>query len=184
MGTKSAQNLVNAIEGSKNAGLARLIYGLGIRNVGEVAAATLAERFATLEALIEADAEQIAELEDFGAITAECVVDFFSHEQNRELCHRLSEAGLLTVNTGAPKGELFAGLSFVLTGTLPTMSRDEASEKIKAEGGKVVGSVSKKTDFVVAGEAAGSKLTKAQSLGVRIISEEELMRMIEEQKLL
>ena len=184
MGARSAQNLINAIEGSKGAGLARLIYGLGIRNVGEVAATTLAERFGTLDALIEADVDQIAELEDFGEITAECVVEFFSHVQNRELCRRLSEAGLTTVNTGAPKGELFASLSFVLTGTLPTMSRDEASERIKAEGGKVVGSVSKKTDFVVAGEAAGSKLTKAQALGVRIISEEELMRMIEEQKIL
>ena len=180
MGEKSAQNLINAIEGSKNAGLARLIYGLGIRNVGEVAAITLAERFGTLESLTQATVQQIAELEDFGQITAECVVDFFSHSQNRELCRRLSDAGLTTVNTSAPKGELFAGLSFVLTGTLPTMSRDEASDKIKAEGGKVVGSVSKKTDFVVAGEAAGSKLTKAQSLGIRVISEEDLMRMIEE----
>ncbi len=184
MGAKSAQNLINAIEASKGAGLARLVYALGIRNVGEVAAAALAERFGTLDALTAATVEQITELEDFGEITAECVVNFFSHPQNRELCGRLSEAGLVTVNTGAPKGELFAGLSFVLTGTLPTMSRDEASEKIKAEGGKVVGSVSKKTDFVVAGEAAGSKLTKAQTLGVRIISEEELMQMINEQKIL
>ncbi len=184
MGAKSAQNLIAAIEGSKSAGLARLIYGLGIRNVGEVAAATLADRFGTLEALIDASVEQIAELDDFGQITAECVVEFFSHTQNRELCHRLSSAGLVTVNTAAPKGELFAGLSFVLTGTLPTMSRDEAAQKIKAEGGKVVGSVSGKTDFVVAGEAAGSKLTKAQALGIRIISEEELMRMIEEKNIL
>ncbi len=179
MGSKSAQNLINAIEASKSAGLARLVYALGIRNVGEVAAATLAARFGTLDALMVANTEQVAELEDFGEITAECVVNFFSHEQNRELCSRLQGAGLLTVDTSEPKGELFAGLTFVLTGTLPTMSRDEASEKIKAQGGKVSGSVSKKTDFVVAGEAAGSKLTKAQSLGVRIISEEELVAMIE-----
>ncbi len=179
MGSKSAANLIGAIEGSKSAGLARLIYALGIRNVGEVAAAALADRFGSLEAVMAATAEQIAEIEDFGEITAECVVNFFSHQGNISLCHRLEEAGLVTVNTAAPKGELFAGLSFVLTGTLPTMSRDEASEKIKLAGGKVVGSVSKKTDFVVAGEAAGSKLTKAQSLGVRIISEEELMQMIE-----
>ncbi len=184
MGARSAQNLISAIEASKGAGLARLVYALGIRNVGEVAATALAERFGTLDALTEATVEQITELEDFGEITAECVVNFFSHPQNRELCARLSEAGLITVNTEAPKGELFEGLSFVLTGTLPTMSRDQASEKIKAEGGKVVGSVSKKTDFVVAGEAAGSKLTKAQTLGVRIISEEELMQMIDEQKIL
>lgn len=184
MGAKSAQNLVNAIESSKSAGLARLVYALGIRNVGEVAAAALAARYGTLEALTVATVEEISELEDFGEITAECVVNFFSHPQNIALCARLTAAGLVTVDTSAPKGELFAGLSFVLTGTLPTMSRDEASEKIKQAGGKVVGSVSKKTDFVVAGEAAGSKLTKAQTLGIRVISEEELMRMIESETLL
>lgn len=184
MGKKSAQNLIEAIERSKSEGLARLVYALGIRNVGEVAAAALAERFGTLEALTEATVEEIAELDDFGEITAVCVVEFFSHPQNVLLCKRLSEAGLVTVNTAAPKGELFEGLSFVLTGTLPTMSRDEASEMIKREGGKVVGSVSKKTDFVVVGEAAGSKLTKAQTLGIRIISEDDLTEMIREQKLL
>ena len=184
MGKKSAQNLIEAIEASKSAGLARLVYALGIRNVGEVAAASLAERFGKLEALTNATVEEICELDDFGEITAECVVEFFSHPQNLLLCERLSEAGLVTVNTAAPKGELFEGLSFVLTGTLPTMSRDEASEMIKREGGKVVGSVSKKTDFVVAGEAAGSKLTKAQTLGIRIISEDELVAMINGQKIL
>ena len=181
MGTKSAQNLVSAIEASKSAGLARLIYALGIRNVGEVAAAALADRFGTLDELTVASVEQIAELEDFGQITAECVVNFFSHPQNVALCQRLGEAGLITVNTNEPKGELLAGLSFVLTGTLPTMSRDEASELIKRAGGKVVGSVSKKTDYVVAGEAAGSKLTKAQSLGIKIISEEELLELLKDQ---
>jgi DNA ligase (NAD+) len=181
MGTKSAQNLVSAIDASKSAGLARLIYALGIRNVGEVAAAALADRFGTLDELTIASAEQIAELEDFGQITAECVVNFFSHPQNVALCQRLKDAGLVTVNTNEPKGELLAGLSFVLTGTLPTMSRDEASELIKRAGGKVVGSVSKKTDYVVAGEAAGSKLTKAQTLGIKIISEEELLELLKDQ---
>lgn len=181
MGKKSAKNLVSAIEASKSAGLARLVYALGIRNVGEVAASALAERFGTLEALTTATAKQIAELDDFGDITAECVVNFFSHPQNIALCERLSAAGLVTVNTAAPKGETLAGLSFVLTGTLPTMSRDEASDLIKQAGGKVVGSVSKKTDYVVAGEAAGSKLTKAQSLGIAVISEEELLKMIKDQ---
>ena len=151
---------------------------------GAGAATTLADRFGSLSELMSATEEQVAELEDFGEITARCVVNFFSHSSNVELCNRLIDAGLVTVNTAAPKGDLFAGLSFVLTGTLPTMSRDEASEKIKHAGGKVVGSVSKKTDFVVAGEAAGSKLTKAQALGVRIISEEDLMRMIENGSLL
>lgn len=181
MGAKSAQNLVSAIDASKSAGLARLIYALGIRNVGEVAAAALADRFGTLDELTVASAEQIAELEDFGEITAECVVNFFSHPQNVALCQRLKDSGLVTVNTNEPKGELLAGLSFVLTGTLPTMSRDEASELIKKAGGKVVGSVSKKTDYVVAGEAAGSKLTKAQSLGIKIISEAELLELLKDQ---
>ena len=181
MGEKSAKNLVSAIEASKTAGLARLVYALGIRNVGEVAATALADRFTTLEELTKATAEQIAELEDFGDITAECVVNFFSHPQNVALCERLREAGLVTVNTNEPKGETLAGLSFVLTGTLPTMSRDEASALIKQAGGKVVGSVSKKTDYVVAGEAAGSKLTKAQSLGVKIISEEDLLALLKDQ---
>ena len=180
MGEKSAKNLISAIENSKAAGLSRLIYALGIRNVGEVAAAALAERYGDLEALTKATVEEIAELDDFGNITAECVVDFFSHPQNIALCRRLAEAGVETSYKGAPKGDRLAGLTFVLTGTLPTMSRDEASELIKNAGGKTSGSVSKKTDYVVAGEAAGSKLTKAQSLGVKIISEEELLAMLGE----
>ena len=180
MGEKSAKNLILAIENSKAAGLSRLIYALGIRNVGEVAAAALAERYGNLEALTKATVEEIAELDDFGNITAECVVDFFSHPQNIALCRRLADAGVETSYKGAPKGDTLAGLTFVLTGTLPTMSRDEASELIKNAGGKTSGSVSKKTDYVVAGEAAGSKLTKAQSLGVKIISEEELLAMLGE----
>ncbi|MBQ8431398.1 MAG: NAD-dependent DNA ligase LigA [Clostridia bacterium] len=179
MGEKSAQNLVAAIERSKSAGLERLIYALGIRNVGEVAAAALAARFGTLEACMEASVEQILEIRDFGQITADCVVNFFSHTQNRELCQRLTEAGLLTEAVAQPADDFLAGLTFVLTGTLPTMTRDEAGAMIKAAGGKVAGSVSSKTSFVVAGEAAGSKLTKAQQLGVRIIDEEQLKQMIQ-----
>ncbi len=178
MGEKSAANLIRAIEGSKSAGLERLIYGLGIRNVGEVAAAALAARFGTLEELMAAKREDLVELSDFGEITADCVVDFFTHESNRRLCERLTEAGLLTKSVAKPVGDRLAGLTFVLTGTLPTMSRDEAGELIRAEGGKVSGSVSKKTSYVVAGEAAGSKLTKAQALGVPVISEEELLEML------
>ena len=180
MGEKSAKNLISAIENSKAAGLSRLIYALGIRNVGEVAAAALAERYGDLEALTKATVEEIAELDDFGNITAECVVDFFSHPQNVELCERLIAAGLLTESTAKPADDLFRGLTFVLTGTLPTLTRDEAGAMIKAAGGKVSGSVSSKTSYVVAGEAAGSKLTKAQSLGVPVIDEAELLRMIGE----
>ena len=143
--------------------------------------AALAAEFGTLENCMKATAQELCAIRDFGQITAECVVNFFSHPQNVALCQRLKEVGLITVNTNEPKGELLAGLSFVLTGTLPTMSRDEASELIKRAGGKVVGSVSKKTDYVVAGEAAGSKLTKAQSLGIKIISEEELLELLKDQ---
>jgi DNA ligase (NAD+) len=178
MGKKSAENLILAIEGSKKAGLERLLYALGIRNVGEVAAAALAARYGTLAACFDATLEEICAIEDFGEITAKCVVDFFSHEGNRELCVRLMNAGLLTEATALPTDNSFDGLTFVLTGTLPTMSRDEASKLIKARGGKVSGSVSKKTSYVVAGEAAGSKLTNAQNLGIPIIDEEELLRML------
>ena len=180
MGEKSAKKLVDAIEVSKSAGLERLVYALGIRNIGEVAASALAVKYGTLDALMNADAEALCAMDDIGPITAACVVEFFSHEKNRDLCRRLSEAGVLTVSTAEPIGESFAGLTFVLTGTLPTMTRDEAAEMIKKRGGKVSSSVSKKTSYVVAGEAAGSKLTKARDLGVTVISEEELLRMCED----
>ncbi len=180
MGEKSAQNLISAIENSKSAGLERLVFALGIRNIGQVAATTLAAKYKTLDALMEADAEEIQALPDFGEITAECVKNWFSHPQNRALCDRLKSAGLLTEAVAAPTGEKFKGLTFVLTGTLPTMSRDEAAALIKAAGGKVSGSVSSKTAYVVAGEAAGSKLTKAQALGIKMIDEAELMTMLGE----
>ena len=179
MGEKSAANLIEAIERSKNAGLERLIYALGIRNVGEVAAATLAQHFGSLTSCMDAGMEELCSLSDFGAVTADCVVNFFSHEPNRDLCTRLLDAGLLCEPVNRPKDNFFEGFTFVLTGTLPTMSRDEASEKIRMAGGKTAGSVSSKTSFVVAGEAAGSKLTKARQLGVTVIDEETLMKMIE-----
>ena len=179
MGEKSAANLIAAIENSKSAGLERLIYALGIRNVGEVAAAALAQHFGTLEACMNASAEELCSLQDFGQITADCVVDFFSREQNRLLCERLMAAGLITEPLHRAKDDFLAGLTFVLTGTLPTMSRDEASEKIRMAGGKTAGSVSSKTSFVVAGEAAGSKLTKANQLGVPVIDEATLLSMLE-----
>lgn len=178
MGKKSAQNLVSAIESSKNVGLARLVYALGIREVGEVASAALASTFGTLDRIISATKEEISAIENFGEVTADYVVDFFSHSQNIDLCKRLSDAGVITVDNSTPAGDILAGSTFVITGTLPTMSRDEASALIKQNGGKVSGSVSKKTSFVLAGEAAGSKLTKAQELGIKIISEDELLEMI------
>ncbi|MBR2464965.1 MAG: NAD-dependent DNA ligase LigA [Clostridia bacterium] len=179
MGEKSASNLITAIARSKSAGLERLIFALGIRGIGQVAATALAAKYRTLEALIAATAEELVTIEDFGQITADYVIDYFSHPQNISLCERLIHAGVLTEATAAPTGDKLAGLTFVLTGTLPTLTRDEASERIRLAGGKVAGSVSKKTSFVVAGEAAGSKLTKAQSLGVSVIDEAELLRMLE-----
>ena len=179
MGEKSANNLISAIEKSKNAGLERLICALGIRNIGEVAAASLAQKFGTLDACMSATLEELIAIPDFGEISAMCVRDFFSHPQNIDICQRLKDAGLKVEATQAPTSDKFAGLTFVITGTLPTLKRDEAEAKIKALGGKAAGSVSKKTSFVVAGEAAGSKLTKAQELGVKIIDEAELLKMIE-----
>ena len=179
MGEKSAQNLVDAVERSKSAGLERLLCALGIPNVGEVAAEVLAAKFRTLDALIAATRDELIAINDFGEITADCVLKFFTRPQNIELCEKLKAAGVLTDAVKEAASDKFAGLTFVLTGTLPTLSRDEASEMIKAQGGKVAGSVSKKTSYVVAGDAAGSKLTKARDLGVAVIDEDELRRMIE-----
>ena len=177
MGEKSARNLIDAIERSKSAGLERLIFALGIRNVGEVAGAALAARYGTLEACAEATAEDICRIPDFGAITADCVVNYFSHPQNRELCRRLTELGVSTAAVAVQLDNRFEGKTFVLTGTLSKMTRDKASARIKKCGGKVASSVSSKTSYVVAGEAAGSKLTKAQSLGVHVIDEEDFCEM-------
>lgn len=178
MGERSAQNLIDAIERSKSAGLERLIYALGIRNIGTVAATALAARYQTLEACFNATKEELCAIDDFGEITADCVLNFFSHPQNVALCRRLIEAGLLTEAVAAPKETALEGLTFVLTGTLPTLTRDEASERIRMKGGKVTGSVSKKTSYVVAGEEAGSKLRKAQELGIRVLDEAELLAML------
>ena len=178
MGELSAKNLVAAIERSKSAGLERLIYALGIRNIGEVAAAAMAARFGTLERCLTATYDELCGIEDFGDVTAQCVLNFFSHPQNIELCRRLTEAGLLTSATAKKADDSLGGMTFVLTGTLPTMTRDEASALIKEHGGKVSGSVSKKTTYVVAGEEAGSKLIKARDLGVNVIDEAALLAML------
>ena len=178
MGELSAKNLVAAIERSKSAGLERLIYALGIRNIGEVAAAAMAARFGTLERCLAATYDELCAIEDFGDVTAQCVLNFFSHPQNIELCRRLTEAGLVTVAVAKKADDTLGGKTFVLTGTLPTMTRDEASALIKEHGGKVSGSVSKKTSYVVAGEDAGSKLQKARDLGVTVIDEAELLKML------
>lgn len=178
MGDKSAANLVLAIEQSKARGLERLLFALGVRQVGEVAAEAIAIKFRTLDAVFSATVEDFLAVEDIGEITARALVEYFSDDTTRELCDRLVALGVKTEAVAEPKGEMLAGLTFVLTGTLPTMSRDEASQLIKKNGGKVSGSVSKKTSYVVAGEEAGSKLTKAKELGVNIIDEAALLAML------
>ncbi|MBQ0010610.1 MAG: NAD-dependent DNA ligase LigA [Ruminococcus sp.] len=180
MGKKSADNLIAAIERSKTAGLAKLLYALGIRNVGEKAAKSLAEAYPDIELLFTADEKDIAALYDFGEITARYIVNFFAHPQTRALVDELKAAGVKTVYEKEQTGNRFAGLTFVLTGTLPTLSRDEASTLIEQNGGKTSSSVSVKTSIVLAGEAAGSKLAKAEALGIRIIDEDEFRRMLEE----
>ena len=178
MGRKSAENLIAAIEASKSRGLERLLYALGVRQVGEVAAEAIAARMRTLDACFNATAEDFASVEDIGEITAGALVSFFAEESTRALCDRLIAAGVETEAVAEKPSDTLAGLTFVLTGTLPTMTRDEASDLIKRAGGKVSGSVSKKTSFVVAGEEAGSKLTKANELGVKVIDEATLLEML------
>ena len=178
MGKKSAENLVRAIEASKNAGLERLLYALGIRQVGEVAASEIAAHFGTLEALFTASYEDFAAIADVGEITASNLVEFFAREDVRILTDRLVLAGVRTDAARRVRSNVLEGKSFVLTGTLPTLTRDEASEMIREAGGRVVSSVSSKTDFVLAGEEAGSKLTKARALGITVIDENTLREMI------
>jgi DNA ligase (NAD+) len=183
MGEKSAENLISAIEKSKEQGLDKLIYALGIRNIGEKAAKSLAARFGDIENLFTATKEELTEIEDFGEIMADDVISFFAHPGTRRFIDALCAAGVNTKYESGKKGDFLAGLTFVLTGTLPTLSRADASALIESYGGKCSGSVSKKTHIVLAGTEAGSKLTKAQSLGIRIIDEEEFLKMIEEQKI-
>ena len=178
MGEKSAAKLISSIEKSKSAGLARFLSALGIRQVGDKAAAVIAARFGDIEELFKATPETLCEIDDVGEITAENIVSFFSHPQTRRMIDRLKDAGVvMTAEKAAAGDDRFAGMTFVLTGTLPDMTRDEASALITSHGGKVSGSVSKKTSYVVAGAEAGSKLAKAESLGVPVIDEAELLRM-------
>ena len=178
MGKKSAENLVNAIAESKSRGLERLLYALGVRQVGEVAAESIARKMRTIDACMNASVEDYTAVEDIGEITASALVEFFADEGARTLIERLKSLGVNTNATAEERAETLAGLTFVLTGTLPTMTRDEAGALIKQAGGKVSGSVSKKTSYVVAGEEAGSKLTKAKELGVTVLDEDGLMRLL------
>jgi DNA ligase (NAD+) len=175
MGEKSVQNLIDAIEASKKTTLARFIYGLGIRGVGETTARMLANTFQTLDALKAADVEALKKTPDVGDITAEWIADFFQAPHNIEVLDRLLAAGIHWDAPTAPTRQPLNGESWVVTGTLETMGRDEATQKLQALGARVSGSVSSKTKCVVAGEKAGSKLDKAQKLDIRVMNEQEFL---------
>ncbi len=175
---KSAANLLSAVEASKKNSLEKLLFALGIRNIGAKAAALLAEHFGSMEAVQAATEKQINEIEGFGGVMAASVLDFFSKEGSRDLVRRLAEAGVEMRYTGPKKTQLLLGKTIVVTGTLPTLSRTEAESLITQNGGKASSSVSKKTSCVLAGEAAGSKLTKAQALGIPVIDEDAFLKMI------
>ena len=176
--TKKAENILAALEKSKQNELGALLFGLGIRNIGEKAAKLLAARFGTLQAVENATHEELLSIEGFGEIMAESVLQYFADDNNRKLCGDLLSLGLRPLVPRQASAAL-AGMTFVVTGTLPGYSRDEIENLIEKNGGKAAGSVSKKTSYVVAGEAAGSKLAKAQSLGVPVLTEQQLLELIE-----
>jgi len=177
MGDKSAQNVLDEIEASKKLPLERVIFGLGIRFVGERTAQFLAEHFGSMEALINASVEELEEVNEVGPRIAESIREFFDEPTNRELVKRLEASGLMFKGVKKQRGTKLAGKTFVLTGTLSKFTRDEAKKLIEDAGGRVLGSVSKKTDYVVAGTDAGSKLEKAKELGVAVIDEGEMERL-------
>jgi len=180
MADKSANNLLEAIENSKQTTLPRFLFGLGIRHVGEATAKALARHFGQLDGIMAASAEQLLEVDDVGPVVAQSIRTFFEQAHNREVVEQLRACGV-TWTEGEPAERApqpLAGLTLVITGTLPTLGRDEAKDKVEAAGGKVAGSVSKKTDYVVAGAEAGSKLTKALELGVKVIDENQLMELL------
>ena len=178
MGKKSAQNILSEIENSKKLPLERVIYGLGIRMVGERTAQFLAEHFGSMEDLMSADEAQLEEVNEVGPRIAQSIREFFEEPRNRELVKRLHLAGLSFTGKKKHRGTQLAGKTFVLTGTLAHYSRAEAKQLIEDAGGRVSGSVSKKTDYVVAGTEAGSKLEKAKELEVKVIAEKDLKNLV------
>ena len=178
---KSAQTLLDEIERSKKAGLARVLMGLGIRFVGERTAELLAQEFGSIDAIMAANAEELERVEEVGPRISEAILEFFSRPANQTLVQRLKDAGVGMTAEKKQRSAQLAGLIFVLTGTLPTLSRDEAKQKIEAAGGKVSGSVSKKTSYVVAGEEAGSKLDKAHELKIPVLDEDGLLALLRPQ---
>ena len=179
LGEKSAENLINAIEKSKSRPLDKVIFALGIRNIGQASAKLLCEKFPSIEKIMSATAEEIEEIDGFGKVMSENVAKAFSEQHRKDLISRLLGLGVkMEYQATQTNDNRFEGMTFVLTGTLETLKRDEAKKIIESFGGKVSGSVSKKTTFVVAGEEAGSKLEKAQLLGVNVLSETEFLEKI------
>jgi DNA ligase (NAD+) len=180
MADKSAQNLLEALQKSKQTTLARFLFGLGIRHVGEATAKALARHFGPLDRIMDATVEQLLEVADVGPIVAQSIRTFFDQAHNREVVQQLRACGV-TWEEGEPTAQApkpLAGKTFVLTGTFPTLSRDQAKDLLEAAGAKVAGSVSKKTDYVVAGAEAGSKLEKAQALGVAVLDEAAMQALL------
>lgn len=178
LGEKSAENILASIEKSKSKGLAPLICALGIRHIGEKAAQNLALHFKTMSALMSADRDSLCDIDDIGPESADSVIGYFAKPANREIIRRLEEAGVRTEATDSRLSTVLEGKTIVVTGTLSSLRRDEAEELIRRHGGKAASSVSKKTSYVLAGDAAGSKLTKAQSLGIPVLSEDEFINLI------
>ena len=178
LGEKSAANIINAIDKSRDAGLEKLLCGLGIRHIGEKAAQSIAARFGNIQAVMDAGIEELLAVDDIGIESAESVVNFFSGEHTKALIKRLLDAGVSGESKEKAQGDALSGMTIVVTGTLPTLKRQEAEALIRANGGNASGSVSKKTTYLLCGSDAGSKLTKAQALNIPIINEEQFLEMI------
>ena len=174
----SAKNIINSVNNSKKNDLSKLIFALGIRHIGAKAGKLLADHFKNIDAIMNASVDDILEIDGFGVVMAQSVVEFFESDSSKELIEKLKEVGVNMISTNVIKDNRFEGMTFVLTGTLPTLKRSEASSIIESFGGKASSSVSKKTTYVLAGEEAGSKLDKANSLGVEVINEEQFKEMI------
>ncbi len=177
---KNTEKLLGAIDKSKENDAYQLLTGFGIPNVGKAAAKSILREFKSIDALMKADGEALKNVNDIGEVSANCILEFFGKEENRQMIERMREYGVNLQSKEQPLGSKFQGMTVVVTGTLPTLGRKEAAELIESQGGKVSGSVSKKTSMVLAGENAGSKLTKAQELGIEIISEEDFLKMLGE----
>jgi len=182
MAEKSAENLIQALEHSKHPRLDRFIYALGIREVGEATAKNLARYFGSLTRIRKASVEELEAVEDIGPVVAVHICNFFSEPHNNDVIDQLLEAGIRPQEQKAAEQSPLKGKTFVLTGTLASLTRDQAKELLEAGGAKVSGSVSKKTDYVVAGEEAGSKLTKARDLGIMVLDEKALLKIVKSKK--